>query len=468
MVQKTTSSTADVSFKEKLAYGLGDAATGFSAVSVASFSMYYFTDYVGASATLLGTVLFFTRIFDAITNILMGYIVDRTKTRFGKARPWVLWTIIPMFAALLLIFSVPKGMDETTTIIWITVVINIYYLVYTMSNIPYGTLGTLVSRDSVVRSQLNLIRMIGYFSVSIALSFVTMWLVMKMGGDSNLGWLYTMIIYGGVMSVIFFGTFRFTRERVQSVSDLADGEPSRARAEGNIGFFKSIGYLFRNKYWFMIFIIMILTWILINLFGGINIYYADQILNDPNQVGWLNFAFTGAQVLGFFLVSIPIKKFGRRITIIGGLMMIIAGSLFMYIDTSSLIIIVIGSVIRGLGFAPLIGTAYAMLADVIDYGEWKTGVRNEGVTYSGGTFSTTVGSGFATAGIAWILGAAGYISEQNAVQGESVLSAIRFLYVAAPIITAIAILIMFYFYDLDKKYEQIVADLESGKYSFSE
>ncbi|WP_049619715.1 MFS transporter [Actinobaculum suis] len=493
-------SQESISFKEKFAYGMGDAATAFSAVSVASFSMFYFTDYVGVSATALGTVLIFTRVFDAITNIIMGYVVDQTRTKEGKARPWVKWAILPMFAALVAVFAIPTGMSSTATIVWITIVINIYYLVYTISNIPYGTLGTLISRDPQVRSELTLLRMIGYHGVSILLSFITVGLVAYLGGGSNSGWIYTMVIYGAIMSIIFYFTYSCTRERVRSTSEMRhDAERAAATESGaanstppnggpeagtgtapaksagatgtvpakpapakRLGIFASIGLLFRNKYWILIFLIMILTWILVNLFGGVNVYYARHILGDANYVGVLNAAFTGAQIVGFFLVSIPIRRFGRRRTIVFGLGMIIVGSLLVLTGPQNIYVLAVASIIRGLGFSPLMGTAYAMLADVIDYGEWKNGVRNEGISYSGGTFSTTVGSGLASSGIVWIMGAAGYISAKDAVQPASVLESIQFLFSWAPVIIAALLLVLFYFYDLDTFYPEIARDLEQG------
>ncbi|WP_311588652.1 MFS transporter [Varibaculum massiliense] len=453
-----------VAFKEKLAYGMGDAATAFSAVSVGSFSMYYFTDYVGVSAVLLGSVLLFTRIFDAVTNILMGYVVDRTNTKDGKARPWVKWMILPMFIALVLVFAIPRGMGTGPTIAYITVIINIYYLVYTMSNIPFGTLGTVVSRDPQVRSELNLIRMLGYFAINIILSFTTLWMVGIFGDGhhGNRGWIITMVIYGIIMSIIFWFTYSMTTERVKPVAEstVENGEKEKPLPLG-----KSLVLLFKNKYWILIFIIMILTWILVNLFGGINVYYAAHILHKPGHVGILNFAFTGALLVGFLCVSFVFRKIGRRRTIFIGLLVIVVSSLAMLLNPTNIWFLGVLLVFRGLGFAPLMGSAYAMLADVIDYGEWKNGIRNEGVTYSGGTFSTTVGSGLASAGIGYVIGLAGYVYEKGATQPESVLTAIKSLYIVAPAVVAVILMIMFYFYNLDLFNEKIAADLKQGKFA---
>src|SRR5699024_3155856 len=159
---KSVYENENITFKEKFAYGLGDGATAFAAVTVASFSMYYFTDYIGVSATILGLVLFFSRFFDSVTNLLMGHFVDKTNTKHGKARPWVLWTIIPFALTLVLSFTIPTGWSDIPTMVYITIIVNLYFLAYTASNIPYGTLASLISRDQTVRSDLNIYRMISY------------------------------------------------------------------------------------------------------------------------------------------------------------------------------------------------------------------------------------------------------------------------------------------------------------------
>src|SRR5699024_9474570 len=153
-----------------------------------------------------------------------------------------------------------------------------------------------------------------------------------------------------------------------------------------------------------------------------------------------------------------IKRIGRRKTIVYGLIVLIASSLLMYFDPTNLTLIGITSVIRGLGFSPLMGTAYAMLADVIDYGEWKNGISNEGLTFAGGTFATTVGTGAASGGVGLFLGACGYVSKSGASQPEAVYDAISSLFILAPAILGLLLLVLFYFYDLDKHYPKIIKE----------
>lgn len=449
---KSVYENENVSFKERLAYGLGDGATAFAAVSVASFSMFYFTDYIGVNATLLGLILFVSRFFDAATNVVMGHLVDKTKSKYGKARPWILWTIIPFALTLVLTFTIPTNFSEIGTIVYIAIIINIYFIMYTASNIPLGTLGSLISRDQNIRGDLNVLRMISYFSASIILGAITIPLV-KMFGDKTISWTYVMIIYAVIMSLLFLFTFRNTKERVQAVK-VDENEES-------LSFLQSLKLVVTNKYWVILFFVILFSWSLLFMLNGINIYYAEHILNQASYVGALNAYFTGGLLVGFLAISFLMRRFGRKRMIIIGLTILIISSLLMLLDSTSLTLIGFSSVVRGLGFAPIMGTAYAMLADVIDYGEWKNGVRNEGLTFAGGTFATTVGTGAASGGVGLLLGANGYISKAGATQPAAVHEAISSLFITVPAVIGVILIVLFYFYDLDNIYENIVNDIKN-------
>ena len=439
--------------KEKISYGLGDAGYALTVSTVVSFSMFYFTEEVGVAAASLGTILFFTRIIDAITNIVMGHIVDLTDTHEGKTRPWIKRMIVPMMVALIALFSIPD-FGSRGTYIYLIIIYNLYFLMYTMSNIPFGTLGTLISRDPEVRSQLNLFRMVSYFGMSIILGIITIPLVNFLGGNQT-AWTTVATIYAILMGLIFFNVYKSTKERAsENITD---------KTSKKLGFFKSFSLLLKNKYWLMVFLIMILAWVLVDLFQGVNIYYAEYILGNSNLVGILSGLYTGGLVSGFLIINYPIKKMGRKNTIYLGLLFIVSSSVVLALSPSNVYLVSVATVIRGFSFSPLMGTAYAMLADTIEYGEWKNGIRNEGMTYSGGTFSTTFGSGMASAAIGWLLGASGYISGGTTSQPEEVFSMIRFLFIYAPIIVALVLVVLFYFYKLDNIYDTIIADLNKRK-----
>lgn len=441
-----------ISLKEKIAYGLGDGATAFAAVTVASFSMFYFTDYIGVNASILGFILFISRFFDSVTNLIMGYIVDNTKSKHGKARPWILWTIIPFALSLVLTFTIPSSWGDKATLVYVAVIVNLYFLVYTASNIPYGTLGSLISRDQNVRSDMNIYRMISYFVGSIIIGAITMPMI-NFFGNTKASWTYISIIYGIMLGLIFLFTFKNTKERI------GIEETTEVKTEEKLPLMKSLKLVLTNKYWIILFFIILCAWSLLFMLSNVNVYYAQYILNNSSYVGILNGLFTGGLLVGFVSLSFIMKRFARRKVIAVGLVFLVISSLAMAMGTQNWGLIAATSFIRGLGFSPIMGTAYAMLADVIDYGEWKSGIRNEGLTFAGGTFATTIGTGLASGGVGMFLGANGYISSAGAVQPASVYDAITFLFVFLPAILGAAILVLLYFYDLDNIYDDILVDL---------
>ncbi|WP_337970259.1 MFS transporter [Virgibacillus salexigens] len=445
-----------ISVKEKISYSLGDFATGFAGVTVGSFALYYYTDVIGISASIIGAILFFSRILDAITNIIMGYLVDRTKSKHGKARSWILWSTIPFGLSLVLVFSAPTNWDDTAVLIFSIVILNLYFLAYTASNIPYGTLAALITQDSIQRSNLNTFRMIAYFSTNLLIPAITLPLVSWFGGGT-IGWKITMVIYAIVLIITFFITFFFTKERVKPVQIEEDNKKTSLKT--------ALKNLIKNKYWVLMFGIMLLSFSILGLITGVNVYYAKIILGSADIVGLLNFLFTFPLLAGLFLTPLMIKRIGRRKTISIGLIFLIIGSSIMIFNTSSVFIISIGSIMRGIGFAPIMGNAYAMLADTIDYGEWKTGTRNDGLVYSGGGFSAILGSGIASGGIGWVLGLGGYVGGNASEQPSIVYSIIESLFIYSPIIISLLILLLLRFHNLDKFHLQIIKDLQERSYS---
>ncbi|MCT1905242.1 MFS transporter [Oceanobacillus sojae] len=441
-----------ISFKEKTAYGLGDFATAFGGVTVGSFALYYYTDVIGVSAATIGAVLFFSRIFDAITNVIMGYLVDRTNSKHGKARAWILWSTVPFGLLLIMAFNAPSSWGDMSLLIFAIVILNLYFLAYTASNIPYGTLAALMTQDSMERSSLNTFRMIGYNIGGLLIPLVTLPLVNSFGGGT-VGWRITISIYAVLLIVTFFITFFFTKERVKPVQNIEKSQ--------KVSLKKALKALFTNKYWLLIFGIMLLAFSILGLVTGVNVYYAKVILGDENLVGSLNFLFTLPLLISLCLTPSVIRKIGRRKTIAIGLLLLILGSSIMIIDTSNIMLVYLGSIIRGIGFAPIMGNSYAMLADTIDYGEWKTGIRNDGLVYSGGSFSAILGSGIASGGIGWILGLGGYVGGVNTEQPESVFTIVESLFIYSPIVISLLMLLLLKFHDLDNIHSQVVKDLHN-------
>lgn len=437
-----------IRFGEKFGYGMGGAANNVIWTGITSFLVYFYTDVLGIAAGIIGTIMLFSRIFDGVSDIAMGMVVDRTTSRHGKARPWLLWLAIPFAIAGVLLFTVPD-IGNTGTLIYIIITYNVTLLIYTAVEIPHGTLGALISQDQRERNALNVAKMVGAYIAIIAISNLTVPLTEVFGGGQS-GWIYTFILFGIIAAVIYFITFRTTNERVKRVEKEQQKLPIKT----------SIMSLVKNKYWFITTIVFTLMYVWNGLTAGAAIYYSEYILGDPVLVGVITTGLTLATLLGLAIVTPITNRIGKRNGAIIGCAIALVGSLFILVNPTSFVVVLIGQITRGLGKAFIMGILFSMLADTIEYGEWKTGVRIEGLVYSGASMGIKIGSGLGSAFLGWGLALGGYVGTQ-AMQSDTALFTINALFIYVPAILTILMLITLCFYKLDKQYPQILAELRS-------
>jgi len=439
-----------VKLSERVGYGLGDLASNFIWQAMSIFIVYFYTDVIGIAAGIVGSIMLFSRIFDGVTDVLMGYIIDKTKSKHGKARPWLLWLAVPFAVSAVLLFAVPD-VSTAWQVVYIAVTYNLVCLVYTGLNVPYGTLNSLITQDQYQRSILNVFRM-GLALIGVLLvSNLTLPLATFFGGDQS-GWVYTFLIFGAIGSTLFFITFKTTKERVKPVNKDLQVKPVPLK--------DSLMTLSKNKYWAIVTAFILITYIWNALNSGALVYFADYILDNTLLVGAVTTAYTVFTLLGMVFVAPITKRFGKRNAMIVGVFITLIGYLVMLIDLSSVTMIVAGTIIRGIGKAPINGSMFALLADTIEYGEWKTGIRNEGMVYSGGSMGIKIGSGLGTAIIGWVLAFGGYVGGAD-VQAASALQSIQTLFIYIPMGINVLMIVLLLFYNLDKKYPQIIRDLQA-------
>ncbi len=220
--------------------------------------------------------------------------------------------------------------------------------------------------------------------------------------------------------------------------------------------------LIKNKYWIVLLLFALISFGNAGLQGGLGIYYAQYVLENPELVGPLATAGLIPVMIGLFFVAPIIKKFGKRNSTIFGLSFSLIGTVIMLIDPTNFTLILVGSTIRAIGGIPFTASFFAMLADTVEYGEWKTGVRSEGLVYSAGSFGTKIGIGLGGALMGYCLTLGGYVSGATQ-QSDSAISMITFLFIWAPAIIALMQIAILLFYKLDKIYPQILIDLKSRK-----
>ncbi|WP_077624046.1 MFS transporter [Sediminibacillus massiliensis] len=448
-----TKNTKQIKFAERLGYGLGDFASNIVFAAIGSFITFFYTDIVGGiSAGVIGTIMLFSRLFDGITDIGMGIATDKTNSKFGKARPWLLWLAVPFAISSILVFSVPE-IGTVGKIIYIVITYNLFSIIYTGINIPYGVLNSLITQDQYQRSVLNIFRMGLAVTATMVVNVITIPITDFFGGGKT-GWALTFTVFSMIAVLIFGITFKTTRERVTSSTE--------ASRKNDVSIKVGTKALMKNKYWIIMVIFLITNFIFVGLGNAINVYYAEYILNNASLVGTLAVAWNLPQLVGFFVVPPIIRRYGKRNTMIAGILLGILGSVFVLVDPTSLTVVVIGMFIRGIGIAPVVGSQFAMLADTIEYGEWKTGIRTEGLVYSAGSFGTKVGNGLSVAIVGWVLSMGSYTGGGSA-QSESAITAIKFLFIHLPVFIAGVQLLLLFFYRLDKQYPKILSDLEKRK-----
>ncbi|NFE93758.1 MFS transporter [Clostridium botulinum] len=446
------SNKGKIKFSEKLGYGLGDFACNLVWNSLSMFILYFYTDVMGMAAATISTLMLVVRIMSGFMDIVAGVVVDKTKTKYGKARPWILWMAIPFGISTVLLFSVPN-IGSSGKLIYVVGTYVLINIVYTAINIPYGVLNSLMTQDQYERSEVNIYRMFCSTAGSLCVSALVLPLVSFFGGEQY-AWILTFIIFGIIATLMFFVTFKTTKERIVAVNK---------EGSQNVSLKNGLKALIRNKYWIIVVLLLVVVFMNMGIMGGSMIYYAQYILNDKNLVGGLSVAQNIPTLIVMLTVAMPsIKKWGKRNTAILGSAIFILGSLIALIDLTSIPLIYISIIVRGTGNALLSSTIFALLADTIEYGEWKTNIRTEGLVYSAGNFGLKIGMGLGTAIVGWLLAFSNYNGEAI-IQSHTAISAINILFTWLPMVLSGVQIILLKFYKLDKLYTKIINDLEKRK-----
>ena len=439
-----------VGFGEKVAFGVGDLAINFVWASIGLFIVYFYTDVVGISPGVVGILMLVSRIWDGISDVIMGVIVDKTDTKYGKARPWILYLAIPFGISTILLFTIPQNFNDVLKIIYIFVTYNLMVIMFTGVVIPYGTLNTFITRDINERSKLNLYRMFFAQIGGLIVGTCTLPLV-KVYGNTQTSWAMAYGTYSIIGVILFLITFKYTKERVGSIS-------STTRQKVPIS--ESLKSLLKNKYWIIIFVYTIVQTIGIIVTNTSTVYYAKYIFGDENIVKYFTVTNFVPVILGVvFLMPFLVEKYGKRnVGIIGRIISIISTFIIIFAG-NDFTIVMIGNIIRGFSVSFHCAAGWAFFSDIIEYGEWKNGIRNEGVIYSAGSFGQKFGSGIAAALFGWILTAFGYQANAEVVSSGTIF-AIKFLFLYLPILADVIEIILLYFYKLDKIYPQIIKELQ--------
>lgn len=439
---------------ERFSYGCGDFGCNIIYTAMSAFLLFYYTDYAGVNALAVGTIMMISRIFDGISDIIMGIIVDRTKSRFGKARPWLLRMCIPFAISGILLFSVPTTWAATPKLIYVFITYNLVStVIYTAINVPYSALNALMTQDPYERSVLSIFRNLLATAGTLLINTFTLPLV-EFFGDNASAWTKTFCVFGVLSIAAFLINFLGTKERVKAVTTAKDQKAT------DVPIKEGIKALFKNKYWIMMTAMLALFFLMYAVNGGATVFYAKDILHNKDLVGTINGIFNIVQICGMFFIAMLVKRFGKKNVFALGLIFDIIGMLVLNFSGGTMALIVVSSIIRGIGNACGGATMWAMVSDTIDYGEWKTGCRTEGLINSACSFGYKIGNGIGSALLGLILEIGGYVGTA-ATQTASALVSIKICFVWIPIAIYVIGLIIMKFYHLDEEFDGILADLKA-------
>lgn len=433
-----------VKFGEKIAFALGDVGCNFIWTVISSFLILYYTDSVGIAAGTVGTIMLITRVLDGVTDVGMGLVIDRTHTRWGKARPWVFFTAPLMALGMILLFSVPSGLSDTGKVIYVAITyIILAAFIYTACNLAYSTLLSLISDRQDDRTSMSSMRYMFVYAVMILISYITMPVV------NACGWTGMSVIFGLVGMICLLITFFGTKERNIQEKKSSDSYVSIA---------VSLGALLKNKYFILVTIIFVVNFIAMGLTSGAGIYFAKDFLGNSDLFGTMVLFNYIPIVIGLFVFPYLVNKYGKWKCMVVGYVLEIAGYAIILIAPTSVPVVFLGLIVRGIGHIPNTAGIFAMIADVADYGEWKTGVRNEGLAYSATSFGIKIGMGLGSAMVGWGLALGKYAGSVK-IQSAGALEVIKALYTYVPMIFTVIGLIALLNANLDKIYPKVQKEL---------
>lgn len=482
--------TQKLSFVEKTGYSMGDAAANFVFMTMILFQNKFYTDVFGISAVAAGALLLLGRLWDAFFDPMMGVIADRTNTRWGKFRPWVLWTAIPWGIVMVLAYTTPSGWSDAAKVAYAAVTNILLMTLYSANNTPYSAMTAVMTGDVNERTTLSAFR---FFSATVAQLVVgtfTLLLVARIGaGNDAKGWQSTIGIWALLCVCCFIITFLTTRERIQPDPK----QESSAKTD--------FANLLKNGPWIAMFIVTVAHFIYVAMRTGTMYYYFDYYLskdalyaflqkfglpsagevNNTGGIGhWFldtfgliidsdrknvvavtfslyNLVCQGVLVIGVMFSTVLSRRFGKKaVAIVGFVLTTICVAAFYAVPNDGVGSVFALELLRSACYAPTIPLLWAMYADVVDYSEWTTSRRATGVIYATILFGLKAGLSLGGAFGLWLLAGYGYVANQP--QTPRAMEGIRMIVSAYSAIFLVIVIVSLIAYKITKRMNLQIQD----------
>lgn len=449
---------------ERIGYGTGGFAFNMINGIIGSFLTIYFTSAVGLNAGIVASIFAISKLLDGVSDLIVGRLVDRTKSKLGKGRSWLLRMCIPFAITTMLLFYVPTNIPSMAQYIYVFLMYNIVNAVcLTGMIVPYYSMISLVTGNSYERGFLGNVQQIFQTlgNVVVNATFVT-FLTKFTDSTKTLytqrAFTLTMLVYCSAMVIVSLFCVFSTKERVKEVEKSEENETKKKDAN----MWATVKALLTNKYWMLMTLANFVVFFVVIMMAMGNVFYCQYVLYDMGKYGMLSNAGSIAQFGIMFVTPFFMKKFGKsKIFIVGMAVMAVGfGGFGVYTGDSTAIMSIL-KVLQGAGCGMAGGMALGMVADTVTYGRLKTGIDTVGMGNAGISAAQKIGMGLGTAVFGWVTAAAGYdgsLDAQGIAQPEAVSTAIKFLFSWLPFIMLIAIfviLMLFYHCERDLKKMQV-------------
>ena len=442
----------------KIGYGSGDIAGNVVYAFLTFFVMIYLSDTIGLNTGIVGTLMAVAKIFDGFSDVIFGSLIDKTHTKMGKARPWMLWPYLGCGVCLFAIFAIPTTWGKVAQYVFFF----IFYVMlnagfYTANNIAYSALTALVTKNENERVQLGSLRFVFAFTTSTIIQAVTFGLVEYFGNDAA-AWRIVALIY--VVIGIVSNTISVLSLKELPAEELDESADQNIQAATEKYTLRDAArLLIKNKFYLLILGVYLLTQ-LYTAFTGVGTYYMTYVLGDKNLMGDFATALNIPMIIGLLLVPTAVAKLGGmyKINYCGYALATVARILVIVAAyMGSVPMMLIFTAVASLGMCPLQGDLNAVIASASDYTYLTTGKRIDGTMYSCTSLGVKIGGGLGTAISGWLLAAAGFIEGGAATQPGSVITMLNVMYLWLPAIFCALVTFLLTKLNVEKANQKLLA-----------
>lgn len=498
------SNPSRLTFLEKAGYGAGDAAANFVFMSMVLYQLNFYTDVFGLSASAAAAILLWPRLWDAVFDPIMGVLADRTNTRWGKFRPWILWTAVPWAVVMVLAYTTPDGWSMGMMIAYAGITNTLLMTLYSMNNMPYAALGGVITSDLTERTQLNSYRFAAVQVSHFMVGGLTLPMVAKfaMGNDRQHGWQMAMTVWAVLCLVLFLVTFFTTKERLAPPKQSSHSSPRKDFAD-----------LLKNAPWKVMVAMTVVHFAILSFRGGAHYnyyhHYADKaamydfleslgltaapvaagetapsgfleylgyiVHADRSNLAQSNVAdvfnsivnvsgnVTNAVCILLFATPLAVKFGKKTVAVVGFSLSTLTAFALYFLDPTNASGMVLLAIVTAAVYAPTIPLLWAMFADVADYSEWQTGRRFTGMVFATFGFALKAGLAFGSSWFLWIMSGM-FDYDTKAAAAEGAVEGYRFCSsIAVGVMFAICSVLLL-IYQLDKnKTLTLAKDLEAKR-----